>query len=166
MEKEVLKCAALAEEGSNLRSYRSNTTFTMLPICPQNNLLYFFQYKTIILSVHYRPLWYLPKNISVFAHHSPQCVGFIYFPQLCSHWLVEEGSNLRSYRSSTTLTVLPICPLSRLLLVSIRSYPYLWYPPCYFFLQGLYYLATFSMLVREMYPLHHVKELIVKSFSL
>lgn len=108
------------------RSYRSNTTLTMLPICPQNNLLYFFQYKTIILSVHYRPLWYLPKYI--FFSHSPlQCL-FLLFPH---RKLVEEGSNLRSYRSNTTLTVLPICPLSRLLSSSIRYYPYLWYPPCY-----------------------------------
>ena len=91
---------------------------------------------------------------------------FLFTFHIYSHWLVEEGSNLRSYRSSTTLTVLPICPLSRLLSSSIRYYPYLWYPPCYISLQGLYYLAPFSMLVREMYPLHHVKELIVKSFSL
>ena len=106
------------------RSYRSNTTLTMLPICPQNHYCTFFS-TTTILSVHYRPLWYLPKYI--FFTFFPPMLVFCLFPH---RKLVEEGSNLRSYRSSTTLTVLPICPHQDCS-CCIRLYPYLWYPPCY-----------------------------------
>lgn len=47
---------------------------------------------------------------------------------------MEEGSNLRSYLSNTTLTVPPICPLSRFLLESMKPKLHLWYPPCVSFI--------------------------------
>ena len=80
-----------------------------------------------------------------FFHILPlQCL-FLIFPH---RKLVEEGSNLRSYRSNTTLTMLPICPHQDCS-CCIRLYPYLWYPP------NISFFLSFT---------HHVKELIVKLF--
>ena len=78
-------------------------------------------------------------KIYFFSHSFLQCL-FCLFPH---RKLVEEGSNLRSYRSNTTLTMLPICPHQDCS-CCIRRYPYLWYPP------NISFFLSFT---------HHVKEL-------
>ena len=78
-------------------------------------------------------------KIYFFSHSFLQCL-FLFIPH---RKLVEEGSNLRSYRSNTTLTMLPICPHQDCS-CCIRRYPYLWYPP------NISFFLSFT---------HHVKEL-------